>query len=621
MIKDFTIAILVALFTYLLSAENQLIGEYSIYIALVSAVLGWLTSFLSGKDSKESHDSLVELLESLNQLIDVQNQNTSETANKVDHLCEIEKESATTLGNQISALKDSHEKNSGNTITKVNGVINGMKEAICKELKQSGERTDSLIKNSFKNNTDRTETASQKQLSKLESLIKSIDVQNQRASETIGIINRLCEIEKDGINLIGIQMSALKTAQEDNTGKTISNVNEVINGMKEAICDELRQSGEKTDSLIMNSFKSNTDRVEAASQKQLTRLESLNNKLIDVQNQRASETIGIINRLCEIEKDGINSIGAQMSALKTAQEDNTGKTISSVNEVINGIKEAICDELQQTSTKTDSMIKDALNSNTAHVEAFYEKQSALSDQIESYYSNFNASVISFCNTVEHYEKLCDTVQQEITAIRTNAKLLTETSIENYKSATDIMLTTIDGVKNNMLTAINEMLSSINLSIDANQSTTERIANEIQEKLTNSLKVFSDTTKSQQDAANEAIKQVCTTMADKQTTELKRLEDSISDINYSIKDFNETTQDFKESINESLRTIKEQLEESYENINKESSNQLEEYLSDIQKNINGTLQSLSEDLTDIAMMFTDYDKEKEIIQRLENLCRT
>ena len=515
MIKDFTIAILVALFTYLLSAQNQLIGEYSIYIALVSAVLGWLTSFLSGKDSKESHDSLVELLESLNQLIDVQNQNTSETANKVDHLCEIEKESATTLGNQISALKDSHEKNSGNTITKVNGVINGMKEAICKELKQSGERTDSLIKNSFKNNTDRTETASQKQLSKLESLIKSIDVQNQRASETIGIINRLCEIEKDGIN----------------------------------------------------------------------------------------------------------SIGIQMSALKTAQEDNTGKTISSVNEVINGIKEAICDELQQTSTKTDSMIKDALNSNTAHVEAFYEKQSALSDQIESYYSNFNASVISFCNTVEHYEKLCDTVQQEITAIRTNAKLLTETTIENYKSATDIMLTTIDGVKNNMLTAINEMLSSINLSIDANQSTTERIANEIQEKLTNSLKVFSDTTKSQQDAANEAIKQVCTTMADKQTTELKRLEDSISDINYSIKDFNETTQDFKESINESLRTIKEQLEESYENINKESNNQLEEYLSDIQKNINGTLRSLSEDLTDIAMMFTDYDKEKEIIQRLENLCRT
>ncbi len=620
MIKNFTIAILVALFAYLLSAQDQLIGDYSIYIAIASAALAWLTSFLSGKDSKDSHDSLVELFESLNQLINVQNQNTSETVSKVDHLCEIEKESTTTLGNQLSALKDAHEKNSGNTISKVNGMINGMKEAICKELKQSGEKTDSLIKNSFKNNSDRTETASQKQLTKLESLIKSLDVQNQRASETIGIINQLCEIEKDGINSIGIQMSALKAAQEDNTGKAISNVHEVISGMKEAICDELRQSGEKTDSLIMNSFNRNADRVEAASQKQLTELESLN-KLIDVQNQRASDTIDIINQLCEIEKDGINSIGIQMTALKAAQEDNTGKAISNVHEVISGMKEAICDELRQSNTKTDSMIKDVLNSNTAHVEAFYEKQSALSNQIEGHYSKFNASVISFCKTIEHYEKLYDTIQQEISAISTRAELLTDTTIENYKNSTDNMLTTIDSVKNNMLKATNEMLSSINLSIDANQSATERIANEIQEKLTNSLKVFSDTTKNQQDAANEAIKQVCTTMADKQATELKMLEDGISGINYSIKDFNDTTQAFKVSINESLGTIKEQLEESYENINDESRNQMEEHLSSIQNNIDFTLRSLSDDLNFIANMCTDYEKEKEIIQRLEKLCRT
>lgn len=509
MVKNFTIAILVALFAYLLSAQNQLIGDYSIYVAIISAVLGWLTSFLSGKDAKVSHVSLVGLLESLNQLIDVQNQNTSETVAKVESLCDIEKENINTLSNQISALKDAQDKNSGNTISKVNEVINGMKDAVCKELQLSGEKTHTLIKNSFKSNTDIAENASQKQLAKLESLNKLSDALNRNLSETIGIINHLCEIEQDGINSLGIQMSALKDAQEKISGDTISN----LKGMKEAICVELQQSGEKTNSII----------------------------------------------------------------------------------------------------------KDTLYSNTANVETFLKKQSALSNQIEGYYSRFNSAVSSFCQTIEQYDNICDTIEQEISNIGAQAALLTETSIEQFKNATSDMMFTINSVKDNLLKATNEMLDTVHRSIDSNKTTTERMANDIQEKLKNTLTTFSETTKGQQESANEAIKNVCLEMASKQNTELQKIEKGVDNINFSIKDFCEATSDFKYSINESLRTIKNQLETSYEDINDQNKEQLRTSLSKIQEDINGTLNALSDDLTTIATMFTDYEEEKEIIQRLEKLC--
>ena len=109
------------------------------------------------------------------------------------------------------------------------------------------------------------------------------------------------------------------------------------------------------------------------------------------------------------------------------------------------------------------------------------------------------------------------------------------------------------------------------------------------------------------------------MASKQNTELQKIEKGVDNINFSIKDFCDATSDFKYSINESLRTIKNQLETSYKDINDQNKEQLRTSLSKIQEDINGTLNALSDDLTKIATKFTDYEEEKEIIQRLEKLC--
>ena len=395
-------------------------------------------------------------------------------------------------------------------------------------------------------------------------------------------------------------------------------VNEAVNGMKEAICEELRQSGERTDTIIRDSFNNNTDHAESISQKQLAKLDFLN-ELIDVQNQKATETISKVGLLCEIEKENITTLGDDISALRESQKENTGNTISMVNEVVNGMKEAICEELRQSGDKTDTIIRDSLKNNTDRVESFFEKQSALSDQIQNYYNKFNTSVNSFSKTIEQYENLSETVQEEISNVSTRAELLTNTTLENYKSTTDNMLATIESVKQYLSTAIDKMTKSMYNSIESNQLTTEKIANNIQEKLKSSLDEFAETTKGQQDAANEAINKVCELMAKEQGSKLQKLNDGISDINLSIKDFNRETEYFNESINETLKTIKDQLESSYEEINDSNREQLETSLFKIQEKINTALKFLSDDLTDFATTVTNYDKEKEIIQSLEKLC--
>ena len=95
-----------------------------------------------------------------------------------------------------------------------------------------------------------------------------------------------------------------------------------------------------------------------------------------------------------------------------------------------------------------------------------------------------------------------------------------------------------------------------------------------------------------------------------------IKDAIDDLKGPIQDMTEAADNLSKNVSGTLNTLKDDLEDSYEEF--QSSNR-----KDIQKTLSGmkdSVERMIDDLSVLAVKFTDYDKEKEIVERLEKLCK-
>ncbi len=95
-----------------------------------------------------------------------------------------------------------------------------------------------------------------------------------------------------------------------------------------------------------------------------------------------------------------------------------------------------------------------------------------------------------------------------------------------------------------------------------------------------------------------------------------LKDILDDLKDAINKLQNSADDIPEKIERSLNKIEQSLSESYENANSEGREEIKKGMDNIMSDFNKAI----EDLSETAEKFTDYEKEKDIIQRLEKLCK-
>lgn len=95
-----------------------------------------------------------------------------------------------------------------------------------------------------------------------------------------------------------------------------------------------------------------------------------------------------------------------------------------------------------------------------------------------------------------------------------------------------------------------------------------------------------------------------------------LNDILDDLKDAINKLQNSADDIPEKIERSLNKIEQNLSVFYETANSEGREEIKKGMDDIRDDFNKAI----EDLSEIAVKFTDYEKEKDIIQRLEKLCK-
>lgn len=93
-------------------------------------------------------------------------------------------------------------------------------------------------------------------------------------------------------------------------------------------------------------------------------------------------------------------------------------------------------------------------------------------------------------------------------------------------------------------------------------------------------------------------------------------DILDDLKDAINKLQNSADDIPEKIERSLNKIEQNLSVFYETANSEGREEIKKGMDDIRDDFNKAI----EDLSEIAVKFTDYEKEKDIIQRLEKLCK-
>lgn len=166
----------------------------------------------------------------------------------------------------------------------------------------------------------------------------------------------------------------------------------------------------------------------------------------------------------------------------------------------------------------------------------------------------------------------------------------------------------------------DMSAMIEMSKKFVTESAQALASNSEEMIRQSLSQFSQVTASHHSEVNKAFVDAYAKASADQAKSIQQINvpivDAVKDLNFKIEEISRETDELKNTIKRTLEDIGGRLEESSES----ASEAVKKYTDKMSNDVQDAIKSLSDDLTKIATKFTDYDKEMNIVQRLEKLCR-
>ena len=342
-------------------------------------------------------------------------------------------------------------------------------------------------------------------------------------------------------------------------------------------------------------------------------------------NELRNQHLAALNKLSELEgentrailqkqEDSLKSLGDllnEIRGLKAAQEKIHETSSAEQKALMGDLADKLSSHLTAHSEMLAKNVNEALSNNTEIVRSYTEKQLQLNTKYNENNEVFHKVTVSFQEAIASYRQLSQEQKNDFDRVRDKLEAVIEQVSDNHQKSTQAMLTSISQVNTSLSETMTHTGAYLKDVVGENRDAVNRVLENLiglfkqsQEELTQKVEehqVKLDVVEKQDETFNNTSTQI---------------EDAIGDLRQAIDDTNEKTRELTSTIGKVLSDLSRDLEE---NMN-DSAQKFERQITKLNTEVPKAIESLKDGLASIAPEFMDYEEEKQIIKRLEALCK-
>ena len=351
-------------------------------------------------------------------------------------------------------------------------------------------------------------------------------------------------------------------------------------------------------------------------------------------NELRNQHLAALNKLSELEtvntqaiqnkqEEALNAyekLLSEMHALKDSQEKLHLASSTEQKELMGNLLSTLTSNLATNNEALAKIVQDSLYNNTEIVRLYTEKQEQQNKKFDENNEDFNKAVASFNEAISSYKQLSQVQKADFDCVRDKIEVVIEKVTENHQKTTQAMMSSIAQVNTGFAEAMDKTCTRLNAVVNENRDAVNKASecllglfNQSLEELTQKVGVHHlQMCEAQTKAYNKALERQDETFENTTT----KIEESIENLRQAVDDTNDKTRELTDTISKVLKELSHSMEENMT----ESTEKFELQLKNLRKEVSDAIVSLSDGLTSLAPKFVNYKEEKEIVTRLEALCK-
>ena len=351
-------------------------------------------------------------------------------------------------------------------------------------------------------------------------------------------------------------------------------------------------------------------------------------------NELRNQHLETLNKLSELEgentrailqkqEDSLKSLGDllnEIRGMKAAQKQ-MHETSSAEQKALMG---DLADKLSSYFTAHSEMlaknVNEALSNNTEIVRSYTEKQLQLNTKYSGNNEVFHKATVSFQEAIASYRQLSQEQKNDFDRVRDKLEAVIEQVSDNHQKSTQAMLTSISQVNTSISETMTQTGAYLKDVVGENRDAVNRVLENLIGLFKQSREELTQKVEEHHVKLHDALTKTYNDVVEKQDETFNntstQIEDAIGDLRQAIDDTNEKTRELTSTIGKVLSDLSRDLEE---NMN-DSAQKFERQITKLNTEVPKAIESLKDGLASIAPEFMDYQEEKQIIKRLEALCK-
>ena len=351
-------------------------------------------------------------------------------------------------------------------------------------------------------------------------------------------------------------------------------------------------------------------------------------------NELRNQHLEALNKLSELEgentrailqkqEDSLKSLGDLLNEIRgmKATQKQMHETSSAEQKALMG---DLADKLSSYLTAHSEMlaknVNEALSNNTEIVRSYTEKQLQLNTKYNENNEVFHKATVSFQEAIASYRQLSQEQKNDFDRVRDKLEAVIEQVSDNHQKSTQAMLTSISQVNTSLSETMTHTGAHLKDVVGENRDAVNRVLENLIGLFKQSQEELTQKVEEHQVKLHDALTKTYNDVVEKQDETFNntstQIEDAIGDLRQAIDDTNEKTRELTSTIGKVLSDLSRDLEE---NMN-DSAQKFERQITKLNTEVPKAIESLKDGLASIAPEFMDYQEEKQIIKRLEALCK-
>lgn len=351
-------------------------------------------------------------------------------------------------------------------------------------------------------------------------------------------------------------------------------------------------------------------------------------------NELRNQHLEALNKLSELEsentrailqkqEDSLKSLGDllnEIRGVKAAQKQMHETSSAEQKALMGDLADKLSSHLTAHSEMLAKNVNEALSNNTEIVRSYTEKQLQLNTKYNENNEVFHKVTVSFQEAIASYRQLSQEQKNDFDRVRDKLEAVIEQVSDNHQKSTQAMLTSISQVNTSLSETMTHTGAHLKDVVGENRDAVNRVLENLIGLFKQSQEELTQKVEEHQVKLHDALTKTYNDVVEKQDETFNntstQIEDAIGDLRQAIDDTNEKTRELTSTIGKVLSDLSRDLEE---NMN-DSAQKFERQITKLNTEVPKAIESLKDGLASIAPEFMDYQEEKQIIKRLEALCK-